>query len=346
MKIRTIVFLFLCFPLWLLSCKGKEVKEEKALTVKVAKATVTHDAAGKEFPFIARPFRSTELSFRVGGPLDRLEMYAGNAYRQGSIIAEISPRDFQIRRERAEAVYKQAKAEYERIQVLFEKNNISASAYEKAKADHVTAKMAYETTVNELADTRLVAPFNGYVGEVYVENYQDVKPAQPILSFIDLDKLRIETYVTQDIALQAQKLESVDIRFDALPDTVCRVRVTEISKATTRNNLSYLLTVLLPNPDGRFLSGMSGKMQIDLPSASAGPVLQIPQTALCHRPSVGEYVWVVENGKANRRTVKPGDLLPDGYVAIKEGLQAGESLAVTGLRFLSDGMHVEIAQNR
>lgn len=345
MKIRANVILLLSLPILLFSCKDKTVEKEEALIVKVAEATVNANAAGKEFPFIARPYRSTELSFRVGGPLDRLEMYAGNAYKRGSIIAEISPRDFHIRKERAEAVYKQAKAEYERIQALFEKNNVSASACEKAKADYVTAKMAFETASNELADTRLVAPFNGYVGEVYVENYQDVKPAQPILSFIDLDKLRIETYVTQDVALQAQKLDYVDIRFDALPDTVCRARVTEISKATTRNNLSYLLTVLLPNPDGRFLSGMSGKMYIDLPSAAVGQTVQIPQTALCQRPSVGEFVWVVENGKASRRVVKVGNLLPDGYVAIKEGLQSGECLAVSGLRFLSDGMQVEIAQN-
>ena len=84
--------------------------------------------------FIARPFRTSELSFRVGGPIDRFDVYAGNRYQQGSIIAEIDPRDFRIRKERAEAIYHQAKAEFERIQKLYDKGNISASTYEKSKS--------------------------------------------------------------------------------------------------------------------------------------------------------------------------------------------------------------------
>lgn len=55
-----------------------------------------------------------------------MDVYAGNHYKQGSIIAEIDPRDFHIRKERAEAIYHQAKAEFERIEKLYEKNNVSA----------------------------------------------------------------------------------------------------------------------------------------------------------------------------------------------------------------------------
>ena len=85
------------------------------------------------------------------------------------------------------------------------KDNLSASAYEKARADYTSAKTAFETATNELDDTRLIAPFDGYVGEVYIEKFQDVKATQPVVSFIDITQLKIEAYVTQDIALQAEK---------------------------------------------------------------------------------------------------------------------------------------------
>ena len=49
-------------------------------------------------------------------PIDRAGCLCRNYYRRGDIIAEIDPRDYRIRRERAEAVYRQAKAEYERIE--------------------------------------------------------------------------------------------------------------------------------------------------------------------------------------------------------------------------------------
>lgn len=118
--------------------------------------------------------------------IDRLDVFAGNRYRRGSIIAEIDPRDFRIRKEKAEAAFRQMEAEYHRVSQLYEKNNVSASQYEKSRADYATAKANYHTAANELEDTRLLAPFDGYIGEVFIEKYQDVKDSQPVVTLIDI----------------------------------------------------------------------------------------------------------------------------------------------------------------
>lgn len=332
----------------LISCKEKESGNEQKMLVGVAEAAVTTHETQKEFSFIAKPFRTSELSFRVGGPIDRLEVYSGNYYKREHIIAEIDSRDFRIRKERAEAVYLQAKAEYERIQVLYEKENLSASAYEKAKAEYTSAKTVFETAVNELNDTKLLAPFNGYVGEVYVEKFQDVKATQPVLSLIDIDQLKIEIYVTQEIALNAKELQTINLTFDALPNEVYEARVVEVSKGTTRNNLSYMLTALLPNEEKRLLAGMSGKVFFGVTSENEQSPMRVsvPQNALCHRPTAGDYVWVIDTQeeRANFRQVTMGELLPGGRVSIVSGLSEGEKVAVSGLRFLSDGMAVGIKE--
>lgn len=339
-KVRFILLSGLSFLLC--ACNGKETKNEQDLLVYTAKATTLSQAGNKEFPFIAQPFRTSELSFRVGGPIDHFDVYAGNLYKQGSIIAEIDPRDFRIRKERAEAVYRQAKAEFERIEALYKKENISASTYEKAKAEYISTKMAFETAVNELADTRLIAPFTGYVGEVYIEKFQDVKATQPVLSLIDIHQLKVEIYVTQDVAYAAQKMDSIRLRFDALPGKCFDARIAEVSKGTTRNNLSYLLTAFLPNEDGELLAGMSGKAILDVTQEEGASGVCIPQTALCHRPTEGSYVWIMnsENNQVSQRKVTVSELLPDGYAAISQGLQANETVVVSKLRFLSDGMKV------
>ena len=233
------------------------------------------------------------------------------------------------------------------IGALYEKNNISASTYEKAKAEYTSAKTAFQTAANELNDTRLVAPFDGYVGEVFIEKYQEVKATQPIISFIDLDQLKIETYVTQDIALQAEQLQQAELRFDAVADRTYPATILEISKSTTPNNLSYLLTARLPNPDRQLPAGMSGKLYMPFPdSSSRQAIISIPQQALCHRPAEGDYVWIVnpQNHQVAKRKIIPDKLLDNGYLAVKEGLQADELVAVSGLRFLSEGMPVHISQ--
>ena len=332
----------------LASCTGKTGNEQPKVIVNTEKAVQFFGTNGKEYSFISRPYRTSELSFRVGGPIDRFDVYAGNYYKQGSIIAEIDPRDFRIRKERTEAVYKQMKAEFERIQKLYEKNNISASQYEKTKADYTTAKAAFDIASNELEDSRLVAPFNGYVGEVYIEKFQDVKATQPVLSLIDINRLKIEIYVTQEVASTTQLLDSVEVRFDTQPDKVYKAKIAEVSKGTTRNNLSYLLTALLPNPDGKLLAGMSGKVLLNIPSGSKDAGVVIPQIALCHRPTEGDFVWIVNenNDEVNRRKVKKGNLLPDGKVIIAEGLGSDETIVTSGLRFLSDGMKVALSSKK
>lgn len=320
-----------------------ESAKKQNLIVHVASVKSENADNRKEYSFIAKPYRTSDLSFRVGGPIERFDVYAGNYYKRGDVIAEIDSRDFLIRKERAEAVYNQSKAEFERIRVLFEKNNISASAYEKAKADCTSAKMAFETAVNELGDTKLIAPFNGYVGEVYIEKYQDVKATQPVVSLVDIDRLKIETYVTQDIALGAEGVKTVNLCFDVMPDKIYVANVAEISKSTMKNNLSYLLTALLPNADGKLLAGMSGKVFFDVVALDSLPTVTLPQTAVCHRPGEGNYVWVVNPATQQvvRRKVELGALRPNGVVGITAGVSAGEVVAVSGLRFLSDGMNVQ-----
>lgn len=341
----------LSLGLMLGACSGNSSSQEETIIVKTATANTYSNETVKEFPIITQPFRTTELSFRVSGPIDRLDVYAGNYYRRGDIIAEIDPRDYRIRRERAEAVYRQAKAEYERISALYQKNNLSASTYEKARAEYTSAKAAFDTAINELEDTRLVAPFNGYVSEVYVEKFQDVKASQPVLTFIDIDQLKIEAYVTQDIAYRVQPRQNVLLTLDVQPDAELEAQIAEVSKGTTQNNLSYLVTALLPNKEARLLAGMSGKIRFEESTselsdstATGEHLVCIPQTALCNRPTVGSYVWTVhpESGIVSQRKVSVSKLLPHGNAGITAGLQPGEIVATSSLRFLSDGMKVKI----
>ena len=144
--------------------------------------------------------------------------------------------------------------------------------------------------------------------------------------------------------MQAEKIKEVGVRFDVRSDAVYPAKVVEVSKSTTRNNLSFLLTALLPNKQGEWPAGISGKMLLDLPVASPAPMVAVPQTALSHRPTEGDYVWTVDNttGTVSKKKVVLGELLPNGKVEVKGGLQAGETVAVSKLRFLSEGTSVEV----
>lgn len=149
---------------------------------------------------IPRPY-----SFRVGGPIKRFNAQLGKFYRKGEVIAAIDSRDFIIRKDEAEVVYRQAKAEFQRIGNLYEQDNISGSAYEKAKADHTRAKATYEIAENELKDTQLVTPFDGYVQEIKIEQHQEVKATVPVLSFIDLSRIKVSGKISHKVSFISPK---------------------------------------------------------------------------------------------------------------------------------------------
>ena len=180
------VLLFLACTYCLISCNNQSPKEEKAPNVKIIHAEKLKASPERSYSFISQPYRTTELSSRVGGPIYTFEAQSGQFYRKGDLISAIDDRDFQIRKQRAEAVFKQAEADYRRISNLYEKGNISGTNYEKAKADYEKAQADFTTAANELKDTKLYAPFDGYIQNVNIERYQEVKTSYPIVSFIDL----------------------------------------------------------------------------------------------------------------------------------------------------------------
>ena len=187
---------------------------------KVVHAEVMEAPSLRCYTFISQPYRLSELSFRVGGLVHAFDVQQGQFFRKGQLIAAIDERDFVIQKQRTEALYRQAEVDYARISSLYAKDNISGMNYEQAKANYERTKADYEAAVNAWEDSRLYAPFDGYVQQAHIERYQDVKPSVPVVTFIDLSRIKVEAYVPEDMALQMRQKDSVAcvVRFNALPD--------------------------------------------------------------------------------------------------------------------------------
>lgn len=346
MKILTSI----CLSLLFVACGGMDKEKTKSpVAVKVSLAEAANAGGKRDFTFISKPFKTTGLSFRVGGPVVGFEAQPGQFYAKGAVIAAIDDRDFVIRKQKAEAVFLQAEAEYKRIATLYERNNVSGSSYEKAKSDQAIARAAFETAANELEDTRLKAPFDGYVQEVNIERFQDVRPSQPVVTFIDLSKLKIEAYIPEDVAMEMRTIRDfshsgLEFVFDAVSGQPYTVSGVDISKSTTANNISFLLTAILENNDGRLLGGMTGKMSLTLSPALLSGSVYIPQTGVCHRPGTGAYVWVLNpaDNKVKSVPVEVGGLEKGNRVEILSGLSVGDCVVLTRHAFLSDNQVVTV----
>lgn len=204
----------------LCACSRTPQEQTSFSSVKVVHAEVMEAPSSRCYTFISQPYRLSELSFRVGGPVHAFDVQQGQFFRKGQLIAAIDERDFVIQKQRTEALYRQAEVDYARISSLYAKDNISGMNYEQAKANYERTKADYEAAVNAWEDSRLYAPFDGYVQQAHIERYQDVKPSVPVVTFIDLSRIKVEAYVPEDMALQMRQKDSVAcvVCFNALPD--------------------------------------------------------------------------------------------------------------------------------
>lgn len=333
------IFCILAFALVLVSCSHTGEAETEPTSVKVLRVDTLPTQFGRSYSFISQPYRSTDLSFRVGGPVNEFSVQSGQFFHKGEIIASIDSRDFLLNKQRTEALYKQAKSDYERISNLYSKDNISGTAYEQAKANYERTQADYMNAVNALSDTKLIAPFDGYVQQVHIERYQDVRPSVPVVTFIDLSKIKVEVYVPEDMAvcLSQGKPDWCKIDFQALPGHSFVPSDTYLTQSTTDNNISYLFTALIDNVDNSLLGGMAGTLSLKTGVSSASSNIAIPLTAVCHAPNEGSYVWKVDpRNQVVKTPVVTGQLLNGNRIEIVKGLCPGDDIALTRITSLSE----------
>ena len=328
----------------LLSCGDAEPQKENSKPiVKTATAEYKDCSSMRQYPFISRPYRESTLSFRVGGQVKMFDAQNGQFFRKGEVIAQLDNRDFLISKQRAEALFEQAEAEYIRIEKLYRKNNISETVFERAKAEYERAKADLNTVSNELEYTRLTAPFDGYVQKTYIERYQDVRPSEPAVTFIDLSRIKVETCIPESMAshINGKGSEKCSISFDGIKDKSFAPSETFMTQSAADDNISYIFTAVIENTVKELLGGMSGYISIESDSTIQDRRVTVPQTAVCHNSQNGTYVWTIDkNNMVSMTPVNIGQLTNGGAIEITSGLKAGDKIAITNLQNLSENLQI------
>jgi membrane fusion protein, multidrug efflux system len=100
---------------------------------------------------------------------------------------------------------------------------------------------------------------------------------------------------------------------------------------------TILVRATFPNPDYTLVDGQLVRVMLE--SGTAEEKIVIPQAALISDQE-GVYVFVVDDGKAAIRRVKPGGTSGTGTI-IEQGLTVGEQVIVEGTQSLRPGVPVK-----
>lgn len=324
------------------SCRRNGPTLEIAQLVKTVKVKGQSGDFSITYPGIIKAAADVKLSFRVAGPIQKVWVKEGEYVRKGALLAQLDPRDYQLQYDAAAAAYKQVKGETDRIIELYQQNSVAENEYDKAVAAQKQAWALYHARLNALEDTRLKAPFSGYIQEKYFDSYEIVNQGTPVVSMIDDDYLEVDVDIPATDFIRSSDFQDYYAKVDIYPDTLVRLEFMEISQQANFNQLFRARFRLKRDKKLLLAPGMSASVIIRY-KPDAERLSVIPISALVEEKGYS-YVWQVKEGQDRiwRIPVEVRRIMKDGMVIVSSALEEGDRIVSAGVNTLKDGQRVRI----
>ena len=316
-----------------------------------------NEMKSRVYPASVQASKEAPLSFRVSGPLVTVNGQPGDLIKKDTVLLEIDPRDFQdgIRVLEAQlsgamAALEKSRLDFERSKSLLGENVISRASYDAAKSAFETSTASVKDIQarlkiarHQLADTKLLAPFDGIISTRRVENHEMVSAGQVVLTVLDISSLEIKTNIPENEIAHKSLVpgQEATVGFASLPERTFKAFLKEWSAAPDPSTRTYSVTFALPAPkEAQILPGMTGEISWRKQADAAGAV-SVPVGALVADGEKGSAVWIFDPDTSSpvKRSVRTGAFSHGGNrVLVLEGLRSGEQIVVAGASFVVEGM--------
>jgi membrane fusion protein, multidrug efflux system len=291
-------------------------------------------------PGTVKPFADIDLAAKMGGTVKTLGVREGQRVEKGAKLLELDIKAVSSKVTEVRVRYEQARKDYERVKQLYDDNISSKSQLDNAKTALDAAKSGLNSVALNVDDGTLLAPITGILDRVNVDVGENINIGQQVMKIVDIDQVIVELpipekdilYFTvgQDVQIVLERSNNETFEFPGTIDFV--------SMTADQANRTYLIKVLVQNPDLRLRPGMIARAQLvrrKIPDA-----IVVPFFTIIDRED-GKGVFVIDGDVAKAHTVQYG-VFQRGLVEITSGLKVGEKLVVVGQRGLIDGAKVEV----
>lgn len=357
------------------SSKGAEVRTEAAQSRRIE--------AWVRAPGRVQPVTMVEVSSNVMGRVSRIAVHEGQRVRKGDLLLHLDDERYrsivqqaramiqsaEAQRTLADAEAKEAGQTRERLERLAEQHLASdqdltagrtrhevAVARASSSAEEVRrARASLEQAEKDLRETVFVAPMDGVVTELNVEEGENVitgtmnNAGTVILALSDLSAMEVEANVDETDVVSVCVGHPARVTVDALPDTLLSGKVTRVgqsgrlSQGTAQEATNFEVGVLIESPPAALRPGMNADVEIQ--TGIRDSTLCVPLQALTARPPAVIERWMKKREGKDETSGESADTslvdtrnLTEGIFLLNEG--KAEFVPVTlGLR---GETHVEL----
>lgn len=327
--------------------------------------------------------RQATVSSKATGKVMEVLIEEGVIVKQGQLLARLDdsiPRaQFDLAKSRLassraglselEVALKQAELDLERTKGLAERNLASQAdldrdgllvdgvmaRLERARREINVSERGLDVQQRMLDDMLIRAPFDGVVIAKAAQPGEMISPVSAgggftrtgICTIVDMSSLEVEVDVNEAYINRVRAKQPVQVTLNAYPDHQFPAEVIAIIPTADRNKATVRVRIGFIERDERVLPDMGVRVAFlgeqDSAQTSVRPEgVLIPKEAVA-RDAAGKYVFVVNNGSAQRRTVQVA-VANNGRIRVTDGLRQGErvvdALSQELLLALVDGQRV------
>lgn len=352
------------------ACKEDKNQNQNAVQVPVVGAVrVEPQNVPLSFEFSARAqgSKETEVRARVGGILLKRNYVEGSAVKEGDVLFEIDPDQYQVALDRAvanmaqvEANLKNAETDWQRKDKLAKDRIVSEKALDEARAALDSYKAAYlqaKAEVNaaqlNLDYTKVTAPISGITsmetqseGSLITANGEltsitQLDPIYVIFSASENEILSLTNMVDRGLIKNPYNKSEIFARVQFSDGTTYNQdgKINFINPSIDETTGTIKLRAVFPNPEQRLRPGQF--LRLVMEGLTRINALLVPQEAVM-QSGAGSYVYRVnDEGKVESVQIRTGLIAPDGSWIIDEGLNPGDVIVTGGLMKIRPGMSVQ-----
>lgn len=280
--------------------------------------------------------QSIELRPDVEGRIVEILFREGQEVAAGTPLFQIDSIELSAQVAQLAAQRDLAQQDLARTKALIAQNAASAADLERAEASARGADAQYRLQSTRLARSTVRSPFSGVVGQRFVSLGDYVTTSSRLVSVQTVNPQRASFQVPERYARSLQRGQRVSFRVGAITGRDFAGEVDFVDPVVQLPGRTILVKAHVPNPQRLLQPGMF--IEAHLVTGMRPKAVVVPEDAVV--PVQGaNFVWVVTEGKANRRQVGIGVRTP-GFVEIASGVDAGEQVVVGGLEVLFPGAPV------
>lgn len=283
------------------------------------------------------PDEEVDLSFETSGMITEIHFKEGSNVKKGQLLAKVNDKPLQAELKKLQTQIPLAEDRVYRQKALLAKDAVSQEAYESVNTELEKLKADIELVKTRIAQTELRAPFDGIIGLRQVSEGTYASPSIIISRLTKIIPLKIEFSVNESEVNNVKPGTPLTFTFDNDLNKY-QATVYAVESNLDRQTLTLKARALYANPGGKLKPGLSTNVEIKLQEIKN--TLVIP--SLSTIAEMGrDIAYVYKNGVAHQIILKKG-MRTASSVQVLNGLNVGDTLLVTGVMQLRDGLPVII----